>query len=81
VLLIFERLVLERSSIDPIEVVGWEGLFGLAVTLMGMLVLHFAIGRTDAGRLGPFDVVEGFRQMVENKIVLVSSFLIMISIG
>jgi drug/metabolite transporter (DMT)-like permease len=78
---VLEEFLLERSSIDPIEVVGWEGLFGLAVTLIGMLVLHFAIGRTDAGRLGPFDVVEGFRQMVDNKIVLISSFLIMISIG
>lgn len=78
---VLEESLLERSSIDPIEVVGWEGLFGLAVTLAGMLVLHFAIGRTDAGRLGPFDIVEGYRQMVENKVVLISSFLIMISIG
>ncbi|KAI0552888.1 hypothetical protein F4679DRAFT_28219 [Xylaria curta] len=78
---VLEESLLERSSIEPIEVVGWEGLFGLAVTLTGMLVLHFAIGRTDAGRLGPFDVVEGFRQMVENKVVLISSFLIMLSIG
>lgn len=78
---VLEESLLERSSIEPIEVVGWEGLFGLAFTLIGMLVLHFAIGRTDAGRLGPFDMVEGLRQMVENKVVLISSFLIMISIG
>ena len=78
---VLEESLLERSRIEPIEVVGWEGLFGLAVTLIGMLALHFAIGRTDAGRLGPFDAVEGFRQMTENKVVLISSFLIMISIG
>ncbi|KAI1824802.1 hypothetical protein F4861DRAFT_227443 [Xylaria intraflava] len=78
---VLEEFLLERSSIDPIEVVGWEGLFGFSVTLIGMLVLHFTIGRTDAGRLGPFDVVEGYRQMVENKVVLISSVLIMISIG
>ncbi|KAI1423803.1 hypothetical protein F5Y12DRAFT_508220 [Xylaria sp. FL1777] len=78
---VLEESLLERSNIEPIEVVGWEGLFGLAVTLTGMLVLHFTIGRTDAGRFGPFDAVEGFRQMVDNKIVLISSFLIMISIG
>ncbi|KAI1176328.1 hypothetical protein F4777DRAFT_278634 [Nemania sp. FL0916] len=78
---VLEESLLEHSGIEPIEVVGWEGLFGLAVTLIGMLVLHFTIGRTDAGRLGPFDVVEAVRQMVENKIVLISSFLIMISIG
>lgn len=78
---VLEESLLERSDIEPIEVVGWEGLFGLAVTLIGMIALHFAIGRTDAGRLGPFDIVEGYRQMVDNKVVLISSFLIMISIG
>ncbi|KAI1431171.1 hypothetical protein GGR50DRAFT_104830 [Xylaria sp. CBS 124048] len=78
---VIEEFLLERSSIEPIEIVGWEGLFGLAITLIGMLALHFAIGRTEAGRLGPFDIVEGCRQMVENKVVLISSFLIMVSIG
>ncbi|KAI0177728.1 hypothetical protein BJ166DRAFT_546155 [Pestalotiopsis sp. NC0098] len=78
---VLEEWILERSSIEPITVVGWEGLFGFAVTLIGMLVLHFAIGRTDSGRYGMFDMVEGLRQMTEYKAVLVSSFLIMISIG
>ncbi|KAJ3579259.1 hypothetical protein NPX13_g1309 [Xylaria arbuscula] len=78
---VLEEHLLERSNIEPVEVVGWEGLFGLSVTLIGMLVLHFAVGRTEAGRLGPFDAVEGFRQMTGNKVVLISSFLIMVSIG
>ncbi|KAI1505492.1 hypothetical protein F5X99DRAFT_368206 [Biscogniauxia marginata] len=78
---VLEEFLLEKSSIDPLQVVGWEGLFGLAVTLITMLVLHFAVGRTEAGRYGMFDMVEGFRQMTEYKAVLVSSFMIMISIG
>jgi drug/metabolite transporter (DMT)-like permease len=78
---VLEEWILECSTIEPIAVVGWEGLFGLAVTLIGMLVLHLAIGRTDSGRYGMFDMVEGFRQMTEYKAVLVSSFMIMISIG
>ncbi|KAI1369091.1 hypothetical protein F5Y08DRAFT_181426 [Xylaria arbuscula] len=78
---VLEEHLLERSNIEPVEVVGWEGLFGLSVTLIGMLVLHFAVGRPEAGRLGPFDAVEGFRQMTGNKVVLISSFLIMVSIG
>lgn len=78
---VLEEWILERSTIEPLNVVGWEGLFGLTCTLLGMLVLHMTIGRTDAGRHGMFDVVEGFRQMTQYKAVLVSSFLIMISIG
>ncbi|EJT72667.1 integral membrane protein [Gaeumannomyces tritici R3-111a-1] len=78
---VLEEWILERSTIEPIRVVGWEGLFGLSVTVFGMIVLHLAIGRTDAGRYGYFDMVEGWRQMTQHPKVLVSSFLIMISIG
>ncbi|KAG4220080.1 hypothetical protein PC116_g31441 [Phytophthora cactorum] len=78
---VLEEWMLERSKIDPIEVVGWEGLFGLAFTLITMLVLHLTIGRSDAGRYGMFDMVEGFRQMTEYRAVWVSSILTMVSIG
>lgn len=78
---VLEEWLLERSTIDPIRVVGWEGLFGFTVTLLGMIVLHFVIGRTEAGRYGPFDMVEGWRQWTENPKVLISSVLIMFSIG
>ncbi|KAF5561276.1 nucleotide-sugar transporter, partial [Fusarium phyllophilum] len=78
---VLEEYLLERSTIDPIRVVGWEGIFGFSVTLLAMLVLHVTIGSTEAGKYGYFDIVEGWRQMTENKQVLISSFLIMISIG
>ncbi|KAJ4424286.1 hypothetical protein N0V82_000986 [Gnomoniopsis sp. IMI 355080] len=78
---VLEEWLLERSTIDPIRVVGWEGLFGFTVTLLGMIVLHFAIGRTEAGQYGPFDMVEGWKQWTGNPRVLVSSVLIMFSIG
>jgi drug/metabolite transporter (DMT)-like permease len=78
---VLEEWILERSAIQPIRVVGWEGLFGCLVTFLGMVVLHAAIGRTEAGRYGPFDMVEGWRQFWEHKTVFVSSILIMISIG
>lgn len=78
---VLEEWLLERSTVDPIRVVGWEGVFGFTVTLLGMVVLHFAIGRTDEGRYGPFDMVEGWKQWTHNPRVLLSSFLIMISIG
>ena len=78
---VLEEFLLERSSIEPLEVVGWEGLFGLATTLIVMLVLHFAVGATEQGRYGMFDAVEGWRQMTEYNEVWVSSLLIMLSIG
>ncbi|KAK4146190.1 uncharacterized protein C8A04DRAFT_26007 [Dichotomopilus funicola] len=78
---VLEEWILERSAIEPLRVVGWEGVFGFLVTLAGMVVLHFTIGRTDAGRYGPFDMVEGWRQFWEYQSVFVSSVLIMVSIG
>ncbi|KXH59025.1 integral membrane protein [Colletotrichum salicis] len=78
---VLEEWILERSSIEPIRVVGFEGLFGFTVTVIGMIVLHLAIGKTDAGRYGYFDMVEGWRQLTQNRAIGISSILIMISIG
>jgi hypothetical protein len=78
---VLEEFILERYALEPLRVVGWEGIFGFTVTALGMLVLHLAIGRTSAGHLGYFDAVEGLRQVVHYRSIGVSSVLIMISIG
>jgi drug/metabolite transporter (DMT)-like permease len=78
---VLEEWILENSSIEPIRVVGWEGLFGFLVTTLSMVILHFAIGRTPAGRFGYFDMVEGWRQMTTYPPIFTTSVLIMISIG
>ncbi|KAG6005511.1 hypothetical protein E4U21_007905 [Claviceps maximensis] len=77
---VLEEWMLENSTIAPIKVVGWEGLFGFSVTVLVMIVMHLFVGRTDAGKYGPFDLAEGFRQMSQHNI-WISSVLIMISIG
>jgi drug/metabolite transporter (DMT)-like permease len=78
---VLEEWILEHSPIEPIKVVGWEGLFGFLVTLLSMVALHLAVGRTAAGRFGYFDIVEGWRQMTTYQPIFISSILIMISIG
>jgi drug/metabolite transporter (DMT)-like permease len=78
---VLEEWILENYAMDPIRVVGWEGIFGFIVTIIGMFVLHLSIGQTDAGRYGYFDAKEGWKQMTTNRAVALSSILIMISIG
>jgi drug/metabolite transporter (DMT)-like permease len=78
---VLEEFILGKYALEPLKVVGWEGLFGFLVTALGMMVLHLAIGSTDAGRYGYFDAVEGWRQLSTNRAIGVSSILIMISIG
>ncbi|KAL9579817.1 MAG: hypothetical protein Q9212_004875 [Teloschistes hypoglaucus] len=78
---VLEEWILENYALEPLKVVGWEGTFGLLVTLIGMIILHLAVGRTDAGRNGYFDMREGWREVTQNRAIAVTSILIMISIG
>lgn len=78
---VLEEWILENYAMDPIQAVGWEGIFGFSVTVIGMVVLYLAVGSTDAGRYGYFDMKEGWREVTTNRAVAISSILIMISIG
>ncbi|KAL8721140.1 MAG: hypothetical protein Q9225_002123 [Loekoesia sp. 1 TL-2023] len=78
---VLEEWILEQYALEPLKVVGWEGVFGFLVTFIGMIVLHLAVGRTDAGRNGYFDMREGWREITHYRAIAVTSVLIMISIG
>lgn len=72
---VLEERIMEKYAMEPIKVVGWEGVFGFSVTLIGMVILHFAIGT------GYFNAKEGLYQMTHYRAIAVSSLLIMVSIG
>lgn len=72
---VLEERIMEKYSMEPIKVVGWEGVFGFLVTFVGMIILHFSIGT------GYFNAREGLYQMFHYRAIAVSSVLIMISIG
>lgn len=78
---VVEEWVLEKYALEPLKVVGWEGLFGFLVTVAGIAVLHFTIGATPEGKYGYFNAVEGWREMTSYPKVALSSFAIMVSIG
>ena len=78
---VLEEWILENYALEPLKVVGWEGVFGFLVTLIGMIILHLAVGRTPKGRYGYFDAQEGWREVTQYRAIAVSSVLIMISIG
>jgi drug/metabolite transporter (DMT)-like permease len=72
---VLEERIMEKYAMEPIKVVGWEGVFGFSVTLLGMIILHFTIGT------GYFNAREGLYQMTHYRAIAFSSLLIMISIG
>ncbi|KAJ5587055.1 uncharacterized protein N7459_002820 [Penicillium hispanicum] len=78
---VLEEWIIENYAMDPIRVVGWEGVFGFSITMIGMVILYVTVGSTEAGQYGYFDMKEGLRQVFSNRAVAVSSILIMISIG
>ncbi|OAA58513.1 integral membrane protein [Niveomyces insectorum RCEF 264] len=75
---VLEEWILERAPIAPLHMVGWEGLFGLGTTVVGAVVLDWVFG---GGANSYFDLAAGWRQMVADPRILVSSVLIMVSIG
>ena len=76
---VLEEFILERYSIEPLKMVGYEGLFGFLLTSLGMIILHILIGRSHPG--GPFDAITGLQQMTSDHRIFLTSILIMISIG
>ena len=70
-----EEWILEKYALEPLKVVGWEGVFGFIVTIVGMVILHFAVGTTEKGRNGYFDAKEGWREMSKSEIFHCSRFM------
>ncbi|KAI9794836.1 MAG: hypothetical protein M1816_002964 [Peltula sp. TS41687] len=78
---VLEEWILENYALEPIKVVAWEGTFGFLFSMLGMIILHLAIGRTESGRYGYFDAKEGWRQYTHNRIVGITAVLTMFTIA
>lgn len=76
-----EERIMAEHDVAPVVVVGLEGLFGAAIVLVLMPVLHFGVGRTPGGRGGMFDVETGFRQIVGSPGVMQSMALLAVCIS
>jgi drug/metabolite transporter (DMT)-like permease len=76
-----EEWILENYALEPLKVVAWEGLFGLIVTIVLQIILHFTVGVSKAGKYGYFDAEEGYHQVFTNRAIGLSSLAIMVSIG
>lgn len=78
---VLEEWILEHYALEPLKIVAWEGLFGFLFSMLGMIILYLAIGRTERGRYGYFDAKEGWRQYTQDRIIAITALLTMIMIG
>ena len=77
---VFEEHILTKFSLDPLKVVAWEGTFGSIITISLSIIIYIIL--TIFGHdPGIFDLLEGLRQMFDNKTILYVGFAIMISIA
>lgn len=58
---VVEEKIMEHFAIEPLLAVGYEGIFGLLTTLIGMLILWVLFGHDG----NYFDLQEGYRQFTE----------------
>lgn len=75
---VVEEHVIKKWYVEPLKMVGWEGVFGGSITLIGMTVLYLIIGYNTGG---PFDMKNSFQELFSSEKIIYSSFAIMISIG
>lgn len=78
---VLEESIMLHHPLSALQVVGYEGTFGLALTLLLMGVSHLLYGRYPSGRGGYFDIPAGWDQIISNPSIYISSLLIMLSIG
>ncbi|KAF2400185.1 hypothetical protein EJ06DRAFT_493782, partial [Trichodelitschia bisporula] len=78
---VLEERIMEVYNVEPLRAVGWEGLWGFVVTVLGMGVGHAVYGRTEAGQYSYFDMREGLREITHYPAIGWSSLAIMVSIG
>ncbi|KAH3678312.1 hypothetical protein WICMUC_001593 [Wickerhamomyces mucosus] len=75
---VVEEHLLGRYKIEPLNLVGYEGVFGVAITLCFMIFTFFTIGYNTGG---PFDIINSFEELFSSSRLLLSSIAIIFSIG
>lgn len=73
---VFEEFLLEKYTMEPLQVVAWEGAFGTLITVTGSALAYIFFVKGD-GKDSMFNLAEGFRQVLTIKPLLLSSILIM----
>ncbi|CAH2353481.1 hypothetical protein CLIB1423_11S00650 [[Candida] railenensis] len=83
---VVEEQILSKQSILPLRLVYFEGFYGASILLIAFSFMHVVIGTFFSSspkefKDSPFNIVESFSQMFSNRIVLISSICIMVSIS
>lgn len=76
-----EEWILKNYALEPIYLIGWEGVFGFLVTVVAQIILHYTIGTSVKGQGGYFDANTGYKHVLNNRTIMITSVLIMVNIN
>ena len=78
---VLEEFIMAKHTIQPIRMVGWEGVFGFSITIIGMPILYALFGMRESGKGGYFDIPHGAHQLFSKPEIWGTAIAIMFSIG
>ncbi|KAK9460417.1 uncharacterized protein V1516DRAFT_676578 [Lipomyces oligophaga] len=78
---VYEEHILTAYHLDSMRVVGYEGVFGLALTGLIMITAYITVGHSASSHGGYFDTPTAVKEIFTHTGVLVTSVFIMLSIG
>lgn len=81
---VIEEYILSQQSILPLQLVYYEGFYGATVLMTVFIFMHVVVGTISNPsdfQASPFNLIESFSEMFSNRVVLLSSVCIMISIA
>jgi hypothetical protein len=78
---VLEEFIMAKHTIQPVKMVGWEGIFGFSITIIGMPILYSIFGARESGQGGYFDIPHGAHQLFSKPEIWGTAIAIMFSIG
>jgi len=78
---VLEEFIMAKHTIQPLRMVGWEGIFGFTITIIGMPILYAIFGVRDSAKGGYFDIPFGAHQLFTSPKIWGTAIAIMFSIG
>ena len=78
---VLEESIMHSSTVGPLQMVAFEGTFGLVLTVLAQVLLYAVYGSTESGRGGYFDMKAGWDDIIGHRSIWVSSLLIMVCVS
>lgn len=76
---VLEEHIMSKWVMDPVSLVAYEGAYGSLITVVSMTIAHLTFASENKN--SSFNLVQAFRDMFSNDMVLYSSIVIMLSIA